>query len=214
MLDVHSYTSRSLREAIKFSSAVAALFLIAALFCLYWLYNNGAFGSAPVEHPVDLKAGPSINVHFSVPYRGGRDIEIWYPRHASDDVNEEVRQIFGEMTLRTDGSLIEQKVLPVDHFRSDRDGFAMVIFTGPMEPRNDYSLLLQVDRIPQSLANSQARVKVEITFDYYSIFLQLELVVTLLLLATASCAFLSVRWWRASVPSDYREQARSRPEGL
>jgi hypothetical protein len=74
----------------------------------------------------------------------------------------------------------------------------MVLFAGPMEPRNDYSLLLQVDRIPQSLAESQATVKVvELVSDDH-LLLELELVGALLLLAALSCAFLSVRWSRAA----------------
>jgi hypothetical protein len=75
----------------------------------------------------------------------------------------------------------------------------MVLFTGPMEPRNDYNLLLQVDGIPQSLAESQAVVKVKLVSDYYLFFWQVKLLGALLLLAALSCAFLSVRWWRAAV---------------
>jgi hypothetical protein len=74
----------------------------------------------------------------------------------------------------------------------------MVLSTGPMEPQNDYNLLLQVDSIPQSLADSQAMLKVELISDYTFLFLELELVGALLLLAALFCAFLSVRWSRAA----------------
>jgi hypothetical protein len=56
------------------------------------------------------------------------------------------------------------------HGRSDRDGSAMVLFTGPTEPRNDYSLSLEIDRIPPDLAQSQAVVKVGLVSDYYLFF--------------------------------------------
>lgn len=198
MLGVHSYTFKSLREAVKFSAAVAALFLIAALCCLHWAYSRGAFGAAPVEHPVNLKAGSSINVHFSVPNRGDHRIMIWYSRDASDDVSKNLDGIVGKATLRIGEDLVAQFPLPVYNHSCDGDGCAMVLFIGPTEPRNDYSLLLQVDRIPQSLAESQAAVKVELVSDYYLLFLELELVAALLLLAALSCAFLSARWWRAA----------------
>jgi hypothetical protein len=171
---------------------------------------------APVERPVNLKAGSSISVHFSVPYRGDRDMEIWYPRKASDDVCKDLDGILGKATLTLRGkedvpgifgegpsrrppeTRVAQFPLPVDHHRGDADGCAMVLSTGPMEPQNDYSLLLQVDSIPQSLADSQATVKVELVSDYYLLFLELELVGILLLLAALFCAFLSVRWSRAA----------------
>lgn len=196
MLSTHSDASKSLREAVRFSALVAALLLIAAWSCLHWAYSRGAFTNVPVERPIRLESGSATTVHFSVPHWGDRDIEIWYPRNASDDVSKNVCRIFGKMTLRTDGSLVEQKALPVDHSRSDRDGAAMVISTGPMAPRNDYSLLLEIDRMPPDLARSQAVVKVEPVPDYYLVFFQLEVVSALLLLAALSCAFLSVRWWR------------------
>ena len=101
--EVHSYPSRSLREAVRFSTVVAALFLIAAWYCLHWAYSRGAFGRAPVEHPVNLKAGSSIAIEFSVPYRGDRDIEIWYPRNASDDVCKDLDGILGKATLTLRG---------------------------------------------------------------------------------------------------------------
>lgn len=196
MLSTHSDASKSLREAAKFSALVAALFLIAAWYCLHWAYNRGAFTNVPVERPIRLESGSSTTVQFSVPHWGDRDIEIWYPRNASGDVSKDVGQIFGKMTLHTDRSLVEQKALPVDHGRSDRDGSAMVISTGPMRPGNDYSLLLEIDRMPPDLARSQAVLKVELVSDYYLAFFSVEVVSALLLLAASSCAFLSVRWWR------------------
>lgn len=206
-----------MREAVKFSTVVAVLFLIAAWYCLQWAYSRGAFGRVPVEHPVNLKAGSSSAVQFSVPYRGDRDIEIWYPRNASGNVCKDLDGILGKATLTLRGkedvpgifgegplhrppeTAVAQFPLPVYHHSSDRDGCAMVLFTGPMEPRNDYNLLLQVDGIPQSLAESQAVVKVKLVSDYYLFFWQVKLLGALLLLAALSCAFLSVRWWRAAV---------------
>ena|ERR1700736_4419779 len=190
--------SKPLREAVVFSGAVAALFLIAGLCCLYWAYNRGAFGAARVEHPVNLKVGSEITVHFLVPSKGDHDVEIWYPRNASDDVNNDLGRMLGKATLRTGDAPVAEIELPVKHTRSDRDGAAMVVFTGPMEPRNDYSLSLQIDRIPPGLARSQAEVKVELDPLYYSIFLQVELEAAALLLLALSCVVLSVRWWRAA----------------
>ena len=203
---MHSYTSKSLREAAKFSAAVAALFLIAALYCLHWLHSRGAFGNGTVECPIHLESGSSITVHFSVPYRGDHDIEIWYPRNASGDVEKDVRQIFGKMTLRTDGSLVEQKVLPVDHGRSDRGGSAMVLSTGPMEPRNDYSLSLEIDRIPPDLARSQGVVRTELEHLYPLIFWQVEFACMCFLLISLFCLFLSVRWWRSAARAEGDQQ--------
>ena|ERR1039457_4308263 len=202
MLDVHSFTFKSLREAVKFSAAIAILFLITAWYCLHWAYGRGAFGTTPVERPVNLKAGSSVDVHFSVPNRGDRDVEIWYPLNASDDVDKDLRGISGKAALRIGENLVAQFPLPVDHSRSYQDGRAMVLFTGPMESRNDYSLLLQIDHIPQSLVESQATVKVKLVSDYYFLFLELELVGGLSLLAAFLCAFLSVRWWRAAARAE------------
>ena len=188
----------SLREAVKFSAAVAALFLIVALCCLHWLYSRGAFGTAPDEHLVNLKAGSSINVPLSVANRGDHDVEIGYSRNASDDVSQDLTRIFGKATLRSGGFLVAQVELPVLHTRSDRDGSAMVLFTGPMEPRNHYELSLQIDRIPPDLARSQAVVKTELEHLYPLIFMQVELEMVGLLLIASLCLFLSIRWSRAA----------------
>lgn len=197
MSRVHPRTFKSLREAVKFSAGIAALFLTASFGCLHWAYSRGAFGAATVECPIRLENGSSINVHFSVPNRGDHDIEIWYPRNASDDVGKDVRQIFGAATLRIGDAPVAQFPLPVDHGRSYRDGSAMVLFSGPMNPRNDYILVLRVDSIPSDLAGSQAIVRVPLVADYHLLFLELEGTGVLMLLAGVFCAFLSVRWWRS-----------------
>lgn len=190
--------AKRLREAVKFSAVLAALFLIAACYCLHWAYSRGAFEAASVKHPVNLKAGSSIQLHFSVPKRGDHELKIWYSRNASDDVGKDLDKIFGKATLRVGNALVEEVPLPVSHQASTRDGSAMVLSTGPMDPRNDYSLLLQIDGIPPSLSQSQAMVKVELAPYYHLLFLELEVMAALSFLAALSCTFLSVRWWRAT----------------
>jgi hypothetical protein len=195
---VSTYPSKSLREAVSFSVAMAVLFVIAAWCCLQWAYSRGAFTSATVERPIHLESGSSATVHFSVPHRGDRDIAIWYPRNATGDVGKDVCQIAGKMTLRTDGSLVEQKALPVDHGRGTRESAAMVLSAGPMEPGNDYSLLLEIDHMSPDLARSQAVLRVELVRDYYLFFLQLEFASALLLAGAFLSALLSLRWWRVA----------------
>src|ERR1700730_4380107 len=108
---MHDSTKRSiasLRESVRFSAAVAVCFFVAALFCLYWAYSRGAFGAALAERSVNLKAGSSVNVPFSVPNKGDHDVEIWYPRSASDDVSKNLQEIFGEATLGVGDASIAQ----------------------------------------------------------------------------------------------------------
>jgi hypothetical protein len=202
MLDVSTHAPKSVREAVKLSGGLAALFLVGALYCIHWLSSHGAFGKTTVDYPINLQNGSSIIVHFSVPYRADYDIGIWYKRNASDDGEKNVRQIVGRMTLRTDGSLVEQKALPVDHGRSDRDGSAMVLFTGPMEPRNDYSLSLEVDRVPPALVRSQGVVRIELEHLYPLIFWQVEFAVLCSVLISLFCLLMSVRWRRATTRAE------------
>jgi hypothetical protein len=189
---------RSIREAVKFAAAMAAVFLIAALCAIQWLHHRGAFGTARDEHPVNLKPGSAIQVPLSVSSSADHDVAIWYSRTLSDNLERKLDGILGKATLRSGENIIAQAELPVDHTLSDQDGAAIVLFTVMMEPKNNYTLSLQVDRIPPDLTRSTAVIKTELEHLYPLIFWQVEFAATLFLSIALFCMFLLIRWWRAA----------------
>jgi hypothetical protein len=193
--------SRTLREAATFSVAVAAIFLLAASSCLVWLHNRGAFGAATVERAINLKTASPIDVHFSVPKIGDHDIAIWYPRTSSQDIARDLSAIYGKVTLFNGDAPVQKIELPTGHTRCGRDGCAMIVFRGPTAPRNDYSLLFEVDRMPPALVESAAVLKVELAPEYYMSFLVGEVGAAILLVLALLSGFLAIRWWRSAVNS-------------
>lgn len=197
MLGKQSDPAQSLREAVKLSGAMAALFFIASFGCWYWAYSRGAFGIGPDEHLVNLRPGTTIDVRLSIRNRADHDVEISYSRDVADD-GKHLWDIEGKATLRYGHCVIAQAKLPVDHSRSTRDDVAMVLFTVAAQPRNDYVLSLEIEQIPPELARSPAIIRTEIEHLYYLIFWQTELAALGLLLIASLCVFLSIRW-RATV---------------
>ena len=105
------HCERCLREAVKFSGAVAALLVVAVFCCVGWLYNRGAFAASRVERNANLRSGSSTDVYLSVPNSGDHEIQIWYPRSASDDVAKAVSEIFGTVTLLNAGAPVQRDAL-------------------------------------------------------------------------------------------------------
>jgi hypothetical protein len=177
---------------------MAALFLTGALCCLYWSYSRGAFGNASVMQALNLAPASAIEAQFSVPYKGDHDLLIWYSGTQSTIQCDDLDAIIGKAVLRVGDALIIELTLPVRHHRFEADGCAMVLWTGPMEPKVRYSLVIETDRMPESLAKLQANLKIDPVADYSFLFLSLELFGAVLFLAALSCAIFSVRWRRAA----------------
>ena len=78
----------------------------------------------------------------------------------------------------------------------------MVVLSEALIPGNEYTLVLQIDDIPENLAQSQAEVRVEINPDYYMLFLELEVVGAVFVLAALCSAVLAVRWSRGSAGNE------------
>ncbi len=193
--------AKSLREAVKLSAAIAMLFLGATLSCLYWAYSRGAFGATAFEYPVYLEDSSSVNVHFSVTEKGDHDVEIQYSYDASEKVrkvHKDLEQISGKAILRTGGVVLAYATLPVEHERFTNGFGSMILFTRAMEPRTDYDLELEINRLPSTFAGSQGTVRVELDPTYYLIFPQLALLAVWLLLLGLLCTFVSIRWWRVA----------------
>lgn len=199
--------NHSLRQAATLSAGIATLFILGSFGCLYFVNSRGAFGSRLDEHVAELKPGSVVDVQLSPSTRGDRDVEIWYPRHASDDISKAVTEISGKATLRSDGFLITEVNLPVIHTQSDRDGVGMVLFTEALEPRNHYKLSLQIDRMPTELAGVRAVVKTEMASMYPLIFWQIEGLAMALFVVASLGAFLSIRWWRVAASPQPDQQS-------
>ena len=171
---------------------------MAASSSVAWLHNRGAFGASTVEHAINLKTGSPVTVHFSVPKIGDHDVSIWYPRRISQDIGRDLSTIFGKVTLFNGDAQVEKIELPTGHTRCDSDGCAMIVFRGPTTPRNDYSLLFELERMAPGLVHSQAVLKIELAPDYYMSFLIGEVGTAILILLTLMSGFLAARWWRAA----------------
>lgn len=195
---MYSTPSKLLREASQFSAGLAALFFTGALCCLYWSYSRGAFGNASVMQALNLAPASAIEAQFSVPYKGDHDLLIWYSRTQSMTQCDDLNAISGKAVLRIGDAVVTELALPVRHHRFEADGCAMILWAGPMEPEVRYSLLIETDRIPESLAKLQANLKIDPVADYSFLFLSLELLGTVLFLAASNCAIFAIRWRRAA----------------
>jgi hypothetical protein len=171
------------------------MFLAVAFCCLWWLHSvGGCFGVDPVERAASLRNEALVEVRFSPSAKGEQSIGIWYPRNASSDVSNDLNKLFGRANLLVGGNPVAEILLPTYHTSCDHDGCGMILFTGPMTSRSDYSLSLKIDRMPQALEQFQAVVKIELTPEYHSLFFTIECLAAVLILAAFSCAYLSISW--------------------
>lgn len=190
--------SKLLREASYFSAGVTVIFLAAASWCLYWMSSRGAFGDTSVTRALNLAAGSRQEAEFSVPYKGDHDVLIWFGRTQSMAHCDDLDAIDGKALLRRGDALIVELALPVRQHRFDADGCGMLLWTGPMGPELSYRLVIEPERLPESLAKLQASIRIDPTAEYSSLFLSLQLLELALVLAAANSAILSVRLRRAT----------------
>jgi sulfate adenylyltransferase subunit 1 (EFTu-like GTPase family) len=111
---------------------------------------------------------------------------------------DDLDAISGKAVLRRGDTVVMEVDLPVRQHQFDVDGCGMVLWTAPMGPGLDYSLVIETDRMPESLAKLQANIKVDAVLDYGSLFLTFGLLGVVLFLAALNCAVFTVRWRRAA----------------
>lgn len=187
----------------KLCTCAGLLLFATAVYCRYWTYTRGASGITPVQLPVRLEENVPVSARFSVAEKGDHDVEIEYSSDASDDVGRDLDKISGKATLTCDGAVLAQAKLPVEHGRFSNGHGAMVLFTVSTKPRDEYVLLLQISRLPPTLARSQASVKVELDPNYYFLFWPIRLLSVLLLLSALLCMFPLIRYgWRMANGQD------------
>jgi len=179
---------------MKLPTALGILLLVASAYCWYWLYSRGAYGAAPLEIPIQLKAGASVTTRFSVRERGDHEIIIQYPMKVHSWLSRDVTEFSGKARLTSGTSVVEAN-LPVHHLISYDDKHGMILFTIPTKPLKEYVLSLQIDRIPPTLAqsDSQASVRVALDNNYYLIFGPIETFALVLLALALLCIFPAIR---------------------
>jgi hypothetical protein len=194
---MYSTHSKLLREASHFSTSVAVLFLAAAFWCSYWINSRGAFGYASVTKTLNLAAGSRAEATFTVPYKGDHDLLIWFSRTQSMTHCDDLDAIAGKAVLRRGDAVVMEVRLPVRQNRFESDGCGVLVWTGPMGPELSYSLAIEADSLPESLAKLQADIRITPTAEYNAWFLSLGLLGAVLVLAALNCTILSVRLRRA-----------------
>jgi hypothetical protein len=173
--------------------AIGILLLVGCAYAWYWIYSRGAFKDQAVEAPITLQQGAPTNVRFFVAEKGDHNVEIDYPSDASRDVGRSLARLSGRATLMRAGEIIAQVPLPSGSLTGSKGHSAMALFTISTEPSDQYSLSLDIHQIPQDLAGSRAIVRVYRHWGYGFIFLELEWLAMVSLLAGMFCIFPAIR---------------------
>ncbi len=176
-------------RSVKSWTVLALLLLAGAVYCFYWLYGHGAFGTSPIEIPVHLDEGSRLSTSFYVSEKGQHYIELQYPKVATYDIDRELDAIAGKATLTSHGGFIARANLPVGH----RGFYSMVLFTLSMEPHREYHLSLDVARLPSALKQARPTIKVWVDPHYNLIFPQIELLGVLLVVLALFCLVPGIR---------------------
>jgi hypothetical protein len=190
--------------SVKIRSIAAAFLFAGVLYIWYWAYGHGGFSSKGVEIPIEIVQGRSVNVRFSVPEAGDHYVMIAYPKGEVDPRGKALEAITGKAILSLGGTLLTETELPVDHQTSTRDYDAMVLFTLPTEPYKQYTLSLQITRLPPALIAAHPAMRVELDGHYMFIVWQVELLGFLMVVAAILCGIPVVRRIRTKSKSNTR----------
>ncbi len=180
-------------KRMKPPTVIGILLVVASAYCWYWLHSRGAFNQNPIEIPIHVTEDAPATVSFVGTERGDHYVELEYPADASNDVRHDLERITGNASLSSHGVVLAQVVLPVKHGTYANGRHAIILFTVPTKPRDEYQLSLNLAQIPAGLLTPQGHVKVEADPHYNLIFPQIEVLSVLLIVLALFCFLPGIR---------------------
>jgi hypothetical protein len=179
-------------KSTKLRATIAILFGAIAIFLCGWIYSRGGFSFKPLTFPIRLQQDSSVTVSFSVSERGRHEIEIQYPKDASDNLSKEFNALAGTVTLSSRGTIMTRTELRGTHQRWDSDSAAIVLLAFESEPGRQYVVSLQTVRVPPNLNNAPAIIRIELDPTQYKVFIFSFVFAILSFLIAVVCAILLI----------------------